>query len=202
MLKKLRVVFIILALVLWGALAYFGVFSSVEVKKEQKGAYYLAYKTHIGDYQNAGNLMSEIYDDLKNKRNIFGAKGFGMYYDNPQTTDANSLRSVVGCIVPFANVEQLKGEYKVIEFPASESFVTSFPYRGKFSFAMAVVKVYPKLNEHLSNEHLSNEHLKGVKELQNKEEFAIMEIYDQENGVIEFIASPNVADSIFKKMLE
>ncbi len=174
-----------------GLLTYFGMFYDVKITEENKGPYYLVYKEHKGDYSKVGPVMDEIYYDLKNKRNIFSSKGFGLYYDNPRDVEKENLRSIVGCVVPLAKLEGLEGDYKVAEFPASKAVISSFPYKGKLSFIMGVIKVYPLLSKYIEEKH----------SVKDKKEFAIMELYDMENSVTEFIAPVNVDDSVFISLL-
>lgn len=189
--KKIRLIIIAVIVLFWAALTYYGMFTSVEITQAQKGPYYLVYKEHKGDYAKVGPVMDEVYYDLRNNKNIFSAKGFGLYYDNPEEVAKENLRSVVGCIVPLAKIDGIEGDYKIAEFPSSKAVVSTFPYRGTLSFIMAVIKVYPKLQEHLQT----------IETLKEKEEFAIMEIYDMENNIIEFVAATDVQDSVFKAII-
>ncbi len=186
--KKIGIIVVVLITIIAGLSAYFGAFYTVKVKEELKGPYYMVYKYHQGDYSKVGPVMDEIYNDLKNNKNLFTSKGFGLYYDNPEKVKTEDLRSVVGCIVPLAKLEGLEGDYKIAELPQSKAVVSTFPYKAMPSFIFGVIKVYPVLSKYITD---------NVPKVESKKEFAIMEVYDMQNSIIEYIAPVNVSDSVF-----
>ncbi len=181
----------VIIIVLLAALSRYGLFASVNISEKNIGPYLLVYKKHIGDYKNVGPIMDKLYYDLKDNYALETTKGFGLYYDNPQEVNKKSLRSVVGCIVEGKTIDELKkvgDKYGVREYPSSKSVVAEFPYKGKMSIILGIFKVYPKLSAFIKEK----QYVKTP----------IMELYDQPNGMIEYIASVNLAEETFKGFLE
>jgi hypothetical protein len=135
--------------------------------------------------------MDKLYYDLKDNYAIETTKGFGLYYDNPQEVSKDKLRSIVGCIIEGKAIEeirQLTVKYGLKEYPFSKSVVAEFPYKGKLSIILGVFKVYPKLSRFLKERKYT--------------QTPIMEIYDQPNERIKYIASPNHSEDVFVAFLE
>jgi hypothetical protein len=183
----IAVIFIILLLVL----SRYGLFASVNVSEKVVGPYLLIYKKHIGDYKNVGPVMDEMYRDLKNNYSMETTKGFGLYYDDPRQVDKAQLRSIVGCIVEGKTREDLSkvsSKCDVREYPSSKSVVAEFPYKGKISIFIGIMKVYPVLGTYIK-EHQYNQ-------------TPIMELYDMPNERIEYISSMNLPKEIFDDFLK
>lgn len=182
---------ILLVLVLLIYFSRHGLFSSVIIKEQNTGPFFLVYEKHVGDYKNVGPVMDEIYYRLKKVFSIETTKGFGLYYDNPREVDVEKLRSLVGCMVEEKDSEdwkKLKNEFNIKEYPSSKSIVAEFPYHGKMSIILGLFKVYPKLIKYISD--------KGYQAT------PIMEIYDQPNRKIVYLSSFNLSKDIFNSFLE
>jgi len=192
--KILGIVLIIVAamiLISGVALARHGLFATVTISEQNSGPHLLVYQKHIGDYKNVGAVMDDLFNDLKDNYAIETTKGFGLYYDNPREVSMDELRSIVGCIVEGLTMDDLASvskKYGVKEFPASESVVAEFPYTGKVSIMLGIMKVYPKLSKYLEENNFVNT--------------PIMEIYDLPNEQIQYVASPNVGSEVFSAFLE
>jgi DNA gyrase inhibitor GyrI len=181
----------LIVLVLLVVLGRQGLFASVKISEKNVGPYLLVYKKHVGPYKNVGPVMDEVYNGLKDDFGIETTKGFGLYYDNPQEVEADKLRSIVGCIVEGKTVEDLAavGEKFVVgEYPASQSVVAEFPYKGKMSIIIGVFKVYPKLMAYSDEKSYTPT--------------PMMEVYDQPNGTIEYISSGELSEEIFADFLK
>jgi len=150
-----------------GFAAYSGFFSKVNITEKEVGPFMLIYEERTGDYKESGKAMDRIYDSLINDEGIETYKGFGLYYDNPKTTETENLRSDVGCILEetdYDAIDQLKEKFSIREYPATNAVVVEFPYRNTFSIFAGVMKVYPKLGTYRD--------LRGYKDV------PVMEIYD------------------------
>jgi len=172
-------------------LSYYGLFSSPVISHKNIKPIALVYNKHIGEYKNTGPVMDKIYYQLLNEDNIQTTKGFGIYYDDPKTTDKNNLRSIVGCIIEDKDklsVADLGNKYNFGEFPASDCVIAEFPYKGKLSIIIGVLKVYPKLTEYLSANKLSM--------------VPIIEVYDQPNKKIMYIAAVHHKMHVFDWFLD
>ena len=192
--KTLGIIVLILAaifLILGLFLARNGLFATVEIAEKDAGPYLMVYARHIGDYKNVAPVMDALYHDLKDNFGIATTRGFGLYYDNPQEVAAEELRSIVGCIVDDKTIEELTEagiKYQVAMYPASPSIVAQFPYKSQLSIILGIFKVYPKLDEYLTQ--------------QNAPKVPIIELYDQPNEKIQYIASTQLPDSVFTAFLE
>ena len=189
--KMIAIIIAAIVLLSTIALSRYGLFSSVNIVEKNVGPYLLVYKKHTGDYKNVGPIMDEIYYDLKNNYAIETTKGFGLYYDNPQEVDKAQLRSIVGCVAEGTSVEKLNklsNKYSIQEYPSSKSVVAEFPYKGKLSIIIGVFKVYPKLAFYIK-EHKYHQ-------------TPVMELYDNPNKKIEYVASINQSDDIFNAFLK
>ena len=98
------------------ALSYYGLFTKVKIGEKEIGNFWLVYEKHVGDYKNTGQVMEKIYSRLLGEDAIEPARGFGLYYDNPQKVEKDKLRSVVGCILDKKfeeKAEYLKKNYRI-----------------------------------------------------------------------------------------
>jgi len=135
--------------------------------------------------------MDRLYYDLKDKYGLEPTRGFGLYYDNPRDVAKESLRSVVGCIIDVGdsnNLSNVEEKYSVSEYPWSKSVIAEFPYKGSMSIMVGMMRVYPKLNKYF--------------EAKNYTQTPIMEIYDQPNEKIQYVASVNLSQDLFQSFLE
>lgn len=188
--KTIAVCTVILVVLTIMVLSGYGLFSPVNIEEKNAGPYMLVYKKYIGDYKNTGLIMDEIYYDLSGN-SVPAKKGFGLYYDNPQEVDKAKLRSIAGCIVegvPVQKLKKLSAKYGVQEYPSSKSVVAEFPYKGKVSIVIGVFKVYPKLATYIKEHKYS--------------QTPVMEIYDQSNEKIIYIASANLSKGVFDELLK
>lgn len=168
-----------------------GLFASVKLTEKDAGPYTLVYTKYIGEYKNVGPVMDSVYYDLKKKYGITTTKGFGIYYDDPSKVSKDKLRSVVGCIVDQKSgidLDALKDRFGVYEYPLSNSVVAEFPYNGKISIIIGIIKAYPKLTSYTKEKNYA-----GV---------PIMELYDRPNKKIEYIVSHKVDLQTFMSILD
>ncbi|MFP4522689.1 MAG: GyrI-like domain-containing protein [Fibrobacterota bacterium] len=161
---------IVLSLMLITA-GYFGAFSKVTLKKENRGPFRIAYKDHTGAYSKIGPVMDSVYEELK-RNGIETTKGFGLYFDNPAETPKEELRSIGGCIIPDSAVSLPNG-IKTDVFPEAQSIVSEFPYKGGLSIIFGVMKVYPELSAYMKENNI--------------EGLPIAEIYDTPGEKIEYM---------------
>jgi hypothetical protein len=138
------VVFIIAALFI-----YYGGLRNVTFIVEKQGGETLIYEEQVGDYSKSAGPIDKMYYSLLNEEGIETFRGFGIFYDNPQKVEKSRLRSEVGNILDdpdAATLKKLEGKYNVKSLPVREYIVTEFPYRGKLSVMVGIMKVYPAMN--------------------------------------------------------
>lgn len=180
-----------LFIILISVLTYYGMFATVTISEQETGPYWLVYEKYIGDYKNVGPIMDKLYQELEKKESLKTSRGFGLYYDNPQETPKEKLRSLVGCILDAKDegkIKSLQAKYNVKLFPASKSVVASFPLRGHPSIFVGIFKVYPKMFGYLKDH--------------NYTPAPMMELYDMPNKKIHYTEPVNLPKSVFDSLLE
>jgi len=162
---------IILAII---AYAYYGGFKKVTFQTSEQGGEILVYEELTGDYNKSGVVMDRVYNSLLKDEKTETFKGFGIYYDNPKEIERSKLRSVVGCILEktdSAKLKDLTHKYKIKSCPKGTYITTEFPFKGKMSVMIGIMKVYPAMSKYIKEKGLS-------------EKGAVMEIYDTPNKKI------------------
>ncbi len=147
---------------------YYGGLRRVDFSIAKQGGETLVYVEQVGDYSKSAGPIDKMYYSLLNEEGIETFRGFGIYYDNPQKVEKSRLRSEVGNILEDpdpAILKKLEGKYNIKTLPEKEYIVTEFPYRGKLSVIIGIMKVYPAMN-------------RFVKENGFDEDGWVMEIYD------------------------
>ena len=166
--KTILIILIVLAAILLVLFVYFGGLKKIQVTISKQGGETLVYEKVLGDYRLSAGVMDKIYYSLLEDHKIETFKGFGIYYDNPRKVEKSKLRSEAGCILEDTNdavIEKLAGKYNIKLFPAKDFMVAEFPYKGKLSVMMGIMKVYPALD-------------RFAKENGFEEDGWVMEIYD------------------------
>ena len=148
----MKIVLIIMGLIVVIAAAlfiFYGGLRKVTFNIEKQGGETLVYEEQIGDYSKSAGPIDKMYYALLNEVGIETFRGFGIFYDNPRKVEKSRLRSEVGNILEnpdAATLKKLEGKYNVKTFPEREYIVTEFPYRGKLSVMIGILKVYPAMN--------------------------------------------------------
>ena len=148
------------------AIANYGGFTKVNVQVKEEGGEKLVYEKVLGSYNKTGAVAQKLQYRLE-KENVVTLKGFGIYYDNPRFVKKDSLHSDVGCILENADtcrIYWLKGKFNIKTCPVKNYITAEFPFKGKMSIMVGVLKVYPAL-------------MKFVKDNNYDEKGPIMEIY-------------------------
>ncbi|XP_038054377.1 testis-expressed protein 264-like [Patiria miniata] len=136
-------------------LVYSGLFHSIDIgtKKSPISKIHVAYKFARGSYSDGGPLWTEVSKAAPNLR------CFAVYYDDPKTNPAPSLRYIVGTILSEGDNQadaeletQLVNQgFKIADFPEVSNMVqTTFPYVTTLSIYIAVYRVYAALSDYLT----------------------------------------------------
>ena len=155
-------------------LAWYGLFTPVHMEPRSVDAMDILFRKHQGDYRKTGPIMDAVYTQLK-EQGVVTTKGIGIFYDNPKEVQMESLRSLAGCVLPKgAQVmgAPQDGLFKA-SFPQTETLVFSFPYKGKLSVIIGLLKAHPKIDTWFE----SHPEMIGP----------VMEIYDVPNKEIFYI---------------
>ena len=151
--KVIKVISIILIIVIITFIilgAQYGAFKTIEVSIDKSGGEILVYEKVKGSYNQTGLIIDKINSQLMEEDKINTTKGFGIYYDNPQQVEKSKLRSEVGCILENTDIDKvpnLEKKYNIKTFPEKEYITAEFPYKGKTSIFISIMKVYPALNK-------------------------------------------------------
>ena len=175
---------VLIVALIFSVAAYYGGFKKIDLSIDVQGGELLIFKSKTGDYKNSGKVMDEIYESLIKDFDITSYKGFAdtgdlcLYYQmrcgNGPVFNSNGgccfdmLRYDAGCIIgkqDSSTIIKLKERFEVAECPKKRYLIAEFPYKGKISVIMGVIKVYPAITKYLSNQGLP---LNG----------SVMEIYD------------------------
>ncbi|MBN1500625.1 MAG: hypothetical protein JW982_10735 [Spirochaetes bacterium] len=161
--------------------AYFGMFTKVKFSEEMSGVFTIVYKPVKGDYRKSGAVMDDVFNFLKNQMKIETTKGFGYYFDDPQKTNKDELRSIAGCVVDknINKSEIEKAGYKTDFIENNQAYVTTFPYKSKLSVVFSLFKVYPALAVRMSAD--------------KKENLPVIEIYDIPEKKIRYIIFKDIS---------
>ncbi len=172
--KVISIVLIIIIIIFILIGAQYGAFKTVDVSIDRLGGEILVYEEVKGPYNQTGLIIDKIQKKLADEDKINTTQGFGIYYDNPQQVEKSELRSEVGCILEITDIDKLPSlekKYNIKTFPEKEYITAEFPYKGKTSIFISIMKVYPALNKFAQQKGLN-------------EEGAVMEIYDIPNNKI------------------
>jgi hypothetical protein len=174
---EIAVILIVVLILIIGAIWIgYGGFKTIRFEIRSEGDEVLVYEHYRGDYKNTAGIMDRLYARLLHEDHIETFRGFGIYYDNPQKVNKNELRSDSGCILENpdpATVAQLKEKYNIKTFPRDNYLITGFPYKGRLSVFMGLMRVYPAMH-------------RFMRENKIKEEGFIMEVYDIPRKKIEY----------------
>jgi hypothetical protein len=148
--KTALIVILSLALILLAIYLYFGGFSKIELQITEQGGETLVFEEITGDYKQSAVVMDRIYHDLLKNENIETFRGFGIYYDNPKVVEIEKLRAEAGCILEtnqLKHIPKLEEKYKIKTLPITSCVTTEFPYRGKLSVLLGILRVYPAMHK-------------------------------------------------------
>lgn len=168
--KIILIVVFTLALIGLGGLWYLGIFQNIEVTKQERGPFTMVYLEHVGSYSKVGDKIEQVSAYLE-KNNIEGDIAVGEYFDDPQMTPADKLRSNIGFIVdenvsvsePYnMKTVELKA-YAVAEFkglPQVGPFIV-YPAMGKwcetngYEMNGPCFELYRMVDEKIETEYLA-----------------------------------------------
>lgn len=151
-----------------GSIAWkLGAFREVAIATQEDGPFHVLSKEHLGPYHKIADVILEVEAWARSQGEPC-TRSFGEFFDDPERTDEDRLRSRGGCILNKsapADIEALKSK-----LPANYN-LTTIDQRlyaiATFDGAPSLgpVKVYPKVLEYVSLNRLE---IKG----------AVIEIYE------------------------
>lgn len=132
--------------VLW----YIGLFDSMQLEKKNFSMKIVAGINFKGSYQQIGPVMGFV-DSALNQIGISSPLGFGIYYNDPNTTPEEDLESFVGKVIEEEHLERVE-EIKALgldvdTIPSGEVLTASIPIRSQMSYMLGPVRAYPALEQ-------------------------------------------------------
>ena len=124
----------------------------LETKEIPKAA--ALFTEHLGPYHQVNSSIVKV-ETWAMKNNIPCQKTFGVYLDDPNTSDETRLRSEVGCLLEGIEAISIASELpewlQTKAYPAGKYVIATFtgaPSIGPF-------KVYPAVDEYIQKERLT-----------------------------------------------
>ena len=153
----------------------YGFYQKLRFTQQTCGGEWIAYLEFKGEYKQSGKYMDEVYQVLLDEYQIQTKKGIGIYYDNPKELPTDQLRAEAGCIIDEADAKALMNhnKLKIKQLETSPCLITNFPYKGKMSVIVGVLKVYPAMQMYLQQNKLAKDG-------------PVIEIYDQPAKQIQY----------------
>ncbi len=162
--------FVIVALA--GVFYYAGMFDTLVVTFEPRGPFKLIYREYRGPYKGTRFVMNAVKRYVNDNLHLQTDTGFAVFYDNPQSTDPDSLRSIGGIVSDSPGPVQVP--YKNGIFKRTDAVVGHFYLRSFFSYSTGSYKFYSKLPRFITEKSV-------------EPTGSVMEIYDRAQRSIWFI---------------
>lgn len=167
-------------------LSWYGLFAKVTRTSRTFSSMRFVFQKHRGNYREIGPIMDAVYEHLK-AQGMPTTLGAGIYFDNPREVSVEDLRSLGGCILPQgAPSPTLTPGTFIATLPEVESTLFAFPYKGKLSAILGMLKVYPKISAWFE----AHPQLEGP----------ILEIYDVPEKRILYIPARAFGEGVVEKL--
>jgi len=131
-----------------GALTYMGYFKTITFQKESVGPFMLAYQEHRGRYRDMGPVFHRVCG-LIGQKQIPDVLPACMAFDDPNVAGPENCRAFCGMLIPptafNASLSNWLADQNVSvrQLPATQAYVTWFPFRNVYSYSLGPRKVYP-----------------------------------------------------------
>jgi len=128
-----------------------GIFDKIEIAVTEFGPLTVLCRDHRGPYRDIRRDVRDVYRYLVEKRAILPQKGFAEFFDDPQKTREQDLRSIGGYCTDslLANVPP---PYSARVIPRSQCIVGTFPLRSFLSAMIGPMKFYSGVLKTLERE--------------------------------------------------
>lgn len=159
--KALKLILFLVLVVIVASVSmfiYYGGLKSIDLQVEYTGGDTLVYTEVVGNYSKCVAAMDSMYLVLTSKENIDVNKVFAIYYHNPKYVDKDSLHTDVGCVIENADstiMAELSKNHKIKIFPKEDYITTQFPYRGRVSIIVGVIKVYTAMKSYARKHNIN-----------------------------------------------
>jgi len=145
------ILFIILSFVSFVFLGWYsGIFARTKVEIKAVGPYVVAYADFKGEYSETAQIQDSLYNKLW-EDGVENYQAFGIFYDDPQNTPVENLRSKVGCVIHkdyISKIYKMTNKYRVLTIEKQTCAVVELPYNNSFSVYAGIYKAYPALHDY------------------------------------------------------
>ena len=141
--KKALWVVLALVAVVYAFLISQGLYRTLEVQQGEQGGFILVGVDHVGPYMEIGNAFAEVQAQFPD------GEFAGIYYDNPERVEEDSLRAFAG--VKVSATEGLEAiavhpGFRLVEVEKGPSLYTDWSGgSGAVSMILGTMKAYPAL---------------------------------------------------------
>ena len=150
-------ILVIILLIAFLFLAYMGMFSNITISERKMGPYTYAYVNHVGPYSEVGTLIMDQYIKLE-EAGFNSVDAIGIYYDDPQNTPKEQLKSDAGLIISkqdMGKIEANKGKFNFGTIEEKTYFVTEFPIKNNLSYIIGPMKIYPAFGKFTKDNNIT-----------------------------------------------
>ncbi|MBN1577734.1 MAG: hypothetical protein JW913_14335 [Chitinispirillaceae bacterium] len=173
MLKVTLIIALPVIVALAGVAYYSGMFDPLEMTREVCGPYTLIYREYRGPYPGVRLIINNVHRYVRDTLHLKANTAFAVFYDNPQSRDSDSLRSISGVITD--SFCTLPPPYHTGIFKRTDAVVGHFRRRSFFSYTTGSYKFLTELSRIDAENTISRSG-------------PVMEIYDHVRRSIRFIA--------------
>ena len=128
---------------------YLGAFQGVKISEGVAPTFHLLGRDHVGPYHKIVSEIEEVEAWAK-VHAVDCSQSFGLYFDDPRSTEQERLKSFGGCWVSEQALPALPEGFRILDWTA--------PYFVKAIFegspSIGPMKVYPKVEEEIISKHL------------------------------------------------
>jgi DNA gyrase inhibitor GyrI len=161
MIKRIGIAVAILAVLVLVFAAWNGAFQSANVVEGSEGPYKLAGFYHKGPYEDIGGAFEKVgkvakemgwKDSSTREVQPTDRRMLGIYFDNPESKQKDSLLSFAGIQINNAAdsllLVQKYPEVKFYDIPSGNGMICDLKTSGMVSMVFAAMKAYPALGEY------------------------------------------------------
>jgi hypothetical protein len=153
---------------------YSGFFARAKVEVKSIDSFVAVYHNHQGEYSKTLTIQDQIADMLW-EDGVDNYQNFGIYFDDPKTTDSDDLHSIAGRVIAAqheSRVVKNSDKYQIYLFKRKNAAVVELPVKNIFSLYAGIYKAYPLLEAYAAEHRI--------------EDIQVIEVYDIP-GKIRFI---------------
>lgn len=169
--KRILIILGVLAVIIVGALAYGGMFTTAVVTETEEGPYLLMGIEHKGAYKDIGPVFQKM-EQLAKEKQVAGTAYAGVYFDDPQTVAEAELKSIAAVVVQSADdslkLSTIEG-IRVYPIEKGKAIVCDRNTSNTLEMIISVMKAYPAIKSYMDSHPEYQQGVKHVYELYKEE---------------------------------